>query len=229
MKTEGATNLAAGITFGFNAFKPVSLPEQVVNAPQEFALHLHLFTDGLPSSNFAPKTGYPALVAGWRGWDSNPRGHIRRNLSRPHSFHHFDPLLPMTQVRVASADWDRIPCHGSLAADTARTRSRPTLTSIGLGNHLDSLLLNSFSDAFLHIPDPGSVGPFMVNLLAAARSVAKFSIDGRSLTANRVTLVIEPAANLQAVPGYSVEGVRGKRAYSETRSDSNHTANTLQA
>ena len=39
---------------------------------------------------------------------------------------------------------------------------RISLTSIGLGCKLDSSLLGGFSDQFLHMPDPGSVGPFMV-------------------------------------------------------------------
>ena len=40
--------------------------------------------------------------------------------------------------------------HGSAAV--------PSLVAIGLGNDLDSRLLSSFADTFLHIPDPGSVG-----------------------------------------------------------------------
>ena len=42
--------------------------------------------------------------------------------------------------------------------------SRCVLTTIGLGNQLDSELLLQMSNTFLHMPDPGSVGPFMVNL-----------------------------------------------------------------
>ena len=49
----------------------------------------------------------------------------------------------------------------------------PVITAIGIGMQLDSELLVSFSDTFLHMPDPGSVGPFMVNLLANLRSTAR--------------------------------------------------------
>ena len=45
--------------------------------------------------------------------------------------------------------------------------ARPQITTIGLGAQLDSELLMGFSDAFLHMPDPSCVGPFMVNMLAA--------------------------------------------------------------
>merc|ERR1711965_663333 len=45
--------------------------------------------------------------------------------------------------------------------------ARPQITTIGLGAQLDSELLMGFSDAFLHMPDPGCVGPFMVSMLAA--------------------------------------------------------------
>ena len=53
----------------------------------------------------------------------------------------------------------------------------PNLVAIGLGNDLDSRLLSGLSDQFLHIPDPGSVGPFMVNLLAATRATASAIVD----------------------------------------------------
>ena len=39
------------------------------------------------------------------------------------------------------------------------------VTAIGLGNQLDSELLRNMADTFLHMPDPGAVGPFMVSLL----------------------------------------------------------------
>merc|ERR1719355_503878 len=75
----------------------------------------------------------------------------------------------------------------------------PSVTAIGFGNNLDSPLLHSFSDTFLHIPDPGSVGPFMVNLLAAARSTARLEVVG---TANHSVLRLSPAAAVSSVPGF---------------------------
>jgi len=77
----------------------------------------------------------------------------------------------------------------------------PALTSIGFGNALDSSLLRSFADVFLHIPDPGSVGPFVVNLVASTRCTAKLSAPSvGNLTANRAMLVVEPAAHVSWVP-----------------------------
>ena len=48
----------------------------------------------------------------WHGWDSNPRGHIRSNLSRTYSLRRFETILPTTQVFMVSADWVRIPPVG---------------------------------------------------------------------------------------------------------------------
>ena len=81
----------------------------------------------------------------------------------------------------------------------------PSVTAIGFGNNLDSPLLNSFSDTFLHLPDPGSVGPFMVNLLAAARSTAKLTDGNESFTATHTRLILEPASAVADVPGYQTE------------------------
>ena len=92
----------------------------------------------------------------------------------------------------------------------------PTLVAIGLGNDLDSRLLKSFSDTFLHIPDPGSVGPFMVNLLAATRSTARVATatpnavdvtDGAAapppaMVVNHGVLILSPASAIASVPGY---------------------------
>ena len=84
--------------------------------------------------------------------------------------------------------------HGSAAA--------PTVVAIGLGNDLDSSLLRSFSDSFLHIPDPGSVAPFMVNLLAATRSTARVAATSGVVTANRACLRVSPASAVASVPGW---------------------------
>eukprot|EP00325_Prymnesiales_sp_UTEX-LB-985_P022860 CAMPEP_0174714686 /NCGR_PEP_ID=MMETSP1094-20130205/18656_1 /TAXON_ID=156173 /ORGANISM="Chrysochromulina brevifilum, Strain UTEX LB 985" /LENGTH=885 /DNA_ID=CAMNT_0015914089 /DNA_START=113 /DNA_END=2767 /DNA_ORIENTATION=+ len=92
----------------------------------------------------------------------------------------------------------------------------PQVVAIGLGNDLDSKLLYSFSDTFLHIPDPGSVGPFMVNLLAATRCTARVDTtmpDGTAATAvaNRAVLTLSPASAVAAVPGFkSTVGPNGQ-------------------
>jgi len=51
---------------------------------------------------------------------------------------------------------------GKRAIDARGGAGRISMTSIGLGCKLDSELLAGMSDQFLHMPDPGSVGPFMV-------------------------------------------------------------------
>lgn len=58
-----------------------------------------------------------------------------------------------------------------------------------------SQLLGSFSDTFLHIPDPGSVGPFMVNLLAATRATARIA----SIEAAPPDPVVRAAAAVDAI------------------------------
>jgi len=86
----------------------------------------------------------------------------------------------------------------------------PHVVAIGLGNDLDSTLLHSFSDTFLHIPDPGSVGPFMVNLLAATQCTARVSTAASdrtggaptTSTANRAVLRLGPASAITSIPGF---------------------------
>lgn len=86
--------------------------------------------------------------------------------------------------------------------------SRCVLTTIGLGNQLDSELLLQMSNMFLHMPDPGSVGPFMVNLLANLRSTARLPDPAGGSAANHINLVVSPAS---AVDPASLVGY-GKRA-----------------
>jgi len=81
-----------------------------------------------------------------------------------------------------------------LVAKRGELAARVNVTAIGLGNQLDSELLRNMSDTFLHMPDPGAVGPFMVNLLANARSSAIYG----GVVANRATLVVRPASALGA-------------------------------
>ena len=64
------------------------------------------------------------------------------------------------------------------------------------------------SNMFLHMPDPGSVGPFMVNLLANLRSTARLPDPAGGSAANHINLVVSPAS---AVDPASLVGY-GKRA-----------------
>jgi len=103
----------------------------------------------------------------------------------------------------------------------------PSVVAIGLGNDLDSKLLHSFSDTFLHIPDPGSVGPFMVNLLAATRATARVPTNrADAVVANRAVLRLSnAAAAVASVPGFpttiaadgSVEVALGSLIYDQPR------------
>jgi len=88
--------------------------------------------------------------------------------------------------------------------------ARPVTTTVGLGYQLDSELLCDISDSFLHMPDPGAVGPFMVNMLASQRCTAMLpTADGAAVAANQVALLISPSSAI--APG-SFLGYDGQRA-----------------
>jgi len=92
---------------------------------------------------------------------------------------------------------------GAAAKLRAGPLARTMVTSIGLGNDLDSPLLAFMSDAFLHIPDPGSVGAFMVNLIAQVRSTARLPDPLLGASAADCAVVISPASALERSPmGY---------------------------
>lgn len=61
-----------------------------------------------------------------------------------------------------------------------RIGQKASLTTIAIGNECNSKLLTSISKTFLHMPDPGSIAPFMVNL--AARILAIGCVDGHALS-----------------------------------------------
>lgn len=124
-------------------------------------------------------------------------------------------------------------CAAAVAAAHGRS-AVPSLVAIGLGNDLDSRLLASFSDQFLHIPDPGSVGSFMVNLLAATRATARVDAisyadtssnsasnandeaaaptapSHSAVVANHAVLRLSPAAAVVSVPGQRATVVDGE-------------------
>jgi len=84
-----------------------------------------------------------------------------------------------------------------------KRKARFSTTTIGLGYSLDSALLTKMSDQFLHMPDPGSVGPFMVNLCAALRCTARFPAAAGAAV-NQATLVLSPSSAVEGacLPGY---------------------------
>jgi len=78
--------------------------------------------------------------------------------------------------------------------------------TVGLGSNLDSVLLTDIccnTGEFLHLSDPGCVGPFMVNLVAQCRSVS--CLPGSTVPATNMWLRLE--GSVVEVPGY--EGLLG--------------------
>lgn len=65
------------------------------------------------------------------------------------------------------------PLVEGLRENVYATTGKPvSLTTIAIGNASDSSLMQSFSKTFLHMPDPGSIAPFMINLASRILSVA---------------------------------------------------------
>lgn len=78
--------------------------------------------------------------------------------------------------------------------------------TVGLGSQLNSMLLTDIccnTGEFLHLSDPGCVGPFMVNLVAQCRSVS--CLPGSKEPSTNMWLRLE--GNVVEVPGY--EGMLG--------------------
>jgi len=183
MTIMGSTNLVAGVEHGFARFEQLPVPPAELPG---YAQQLVIATDGQPDQ----RMDYAPLVA---------------------------------------------KCQEQLVTKRDHPAARVNVTTIGLGNSLDSELLLGASppsthpsvpvpapppplttphhpspipfprlaspragmaDQFLHMPDPGAVGPFMVNLLANTRCTAV--VDG--VAANRATLVVRPASALPAPP-----------------------------
>jgi len=97
-------------------------------------------------------------------------------------------------------------------ATHSKNKRQINVVTIGLGENLDSMLLTDISSGsgeFLHLPDPGSVGPFIVNLVAQCRSIDTFS--GSNYPTNNMYLRISPSSSVKSVPGYErvVESYEG--------------------
>lgn len=119
--------------------------------------------------------------------------------------------MPSSQWHPARGRDGYAPLTNSLMKSLVGKRgasARPVVTTIGIGFQLDSDLLLSFSETFLHMPDPGQIGPFIVNLLAAVRCTARLpGPEGEA--ANSCKLVIKPASALRTdaapIPGYAAK------------------------
>uniref|UniRef100_A0A7S2FWU2 VWFA domain-containing protein n=1 Tax=Haptolina brevifila TaxID=156173 RepID=A0A7S2FWU2_9EUKA len=115
--------------------------------------------------------------------------------------------MPSSQWHPARGLKGYAPLVNSLKTKLTKKRgeaARPTITTIGIGFQLDSSLLLQMSETFLHMPDPGQIGPFIVNLLASARSTARLP-DPSGRAANSTALIVS-GATPSSVPGYACEG-----------------------
>ena len=185
MRPERSTNLMAGINSGFQQMQQIPEPDT--------AMHECARAAARPRPRARPLTSHPRphryalnLIIATDGMPS-PQWHPARGR---------DGYLPLVKMNLKK-----------LLGARGET-SRCVLTTIGLGNQLDSELLLQMSNMFLHMPDPGSVGPFMVNLLANLRSTARLPDPAGGSAANHINLVVSPAS---AVDPASLVGY-GKRA-----------------
>jgi hypothetical protein len=78
------------------------------------------------------------------------------------------------------------------------------VTTVGIGNNINVETLFHMSDHFLHVPDPGSVGPFLVNLCARVKSQATWG----GITLANTKLVLHPASAVAHVYGFKLNEVR---------------------
>ena len=178
MKPEVETNLAKGLRQAYEQMAKVPIKSQNL---YPYNLQMIVLTDGRPTPEYHPGEG-----TAWRSFG--------------------DAVLPRDvdcSVAIRGA-YTQLLNEGQ-AALTAKVGAlgRTMVTTIGLGNELDSPLLAHMSDSFLHIPDPGSVGAFMVNLIAQLRSTARLPDPTEGGSAADVTLLITPASAVKAVPGYA--------------------------
>jgi len=115
--------------------------------------------------------------------------------------------MPSSQWHPARGIKGYAPLVQQLKTKLTRKRgeaARPVITSIGIGFQLDSELLVKMSETFLHMPDPGQIGPFIVNLLAAVRSTARLP-NPAGPAANSCALAFQTVSPNFSVPGYVKE------------------------
>ena len=83
------------------------------------------------------------------------------------------------------------------------------VTTLGLGNNLNSVVLMDIcagTGEFLHVTDPGCVGPFMVNLVAQFRSISRIPRTERLST--NMYLRISPATKVLGYDGLNMVETR---------------------
>ena len=83
------------------------------------------------------------------------------------------------------------------------------VTTLGLGNNLNSVVLMDIcagTGEFLHVTDPGCVGPFMVNLVGQCRSISR--IPGTQKLSTNMYLRISPATSVLGYEGLNMVETR---------------------
>jgi len=183
MRPEVETNLGAGLRA---AYEQMTMVPVKPNAIHQYNLQMIVLTDGRPTPEYHPGEG-----TAWRSYGDQV---VARDVD----------CSPA--IRSAYAILIKEGQAGAAAKLKAGPLARTMVTSIGLGNDLDSPLLAFMSDSFLHIPDPGSVGAFMVNLIAQVRSTARLPDPKLGASAADCVIIISPASALEpgnrGVPGY---------------------------
>lgn len=172
---------------GFSQFE--ALPEPDDTLP-EYGLSLIITTDGMPSSQWHPargRDGYAPLV------NTLAKGLAKKRTEAAR------PVV--TTIGIGFQLVRRVAPFAHPAGSSPPSRP-PTLPR----RAQDSELLTKMSSTFLHMPDPGQIGPFIVNLLAAVRSTARLPEATGGSAANVCALIVSPAAALRqdvpAVTGY---------------------------
>lgn len=99
----------------------------------------------------------------------------------------------------------------NLVETQKRSGRNINVTTLGLGNNLNSAVLMDIcagTGEFLHVTDPGCVGPFMVNLVAQCRSISR--IPGTQKLSTNMYLRISPATEVLGYKGLNmVETMEG--------------------
>ena len=83
------------------------------------------------------------------------------------------------------------------------------VTTLGLGNNLNSVVLMDIcagTGEFLHVTDPGCVGPFMVNLVGQCRSISR--IPGTQRLGTNMYLRISPTTKVLGYEGLNMVETR---------------------
>ena len=195
MSIMGSTNLVAGVEHGFARFEQLPVPPEELPG---YAQQLVIATDGQPDQ----RMDYAPLVAKCQEQLVTKRDNpaARVNVTTIGLGNSLDSQLLLGASAPLLSAWHPDPATSVPFAHPPVLYPPPlSTTPHPPPPHPPALprpCRTGMADQFLHMPDPGAVGPFMVNLLANTRCTAV--IDG--VAANRATLVVKPASALPQPP-----------------------------